>query len=66
MDTQRIYLLCIWSDGGSEARRPSRRVILEEPRTGRQWGFSTPGRLATFLESDCLTEPTPQHADDTH
>jgi hypothetical protein len=64
VDKQRIYLLCIWSEGGSEARRPSPRVILEEPRTGRQWGFATPGRLASFLESAGLSESAAQPASD--
>jgi len=64
VDTQKIYLLCVWSEGGSGARHPSPRVILEEPRTGRQWGFSTPRRLATFLESDRLPKPPAQRADD--
>jgi hypothetical protein len=29
-------------------------MILEEPRTGKQWGFSDPERLAAFLDSDGL------------
>lgn len=59
MDTQRIYLLCIWSEGGSEAGCPPLRVVLEEPSTGRRWGFSDPGGLAAFLESEQLTESRP-------
>ena len=65
MDTQRIYLLCIWSEGGSEAACPPLRVVLEEPRTGRQWGFSDPARLADFLESEQLPESKRPHPADT-
>jgi hypothetical protein len=50
MHSQRIYLLSAWREPAPSREEGLCRVVLEEPRTGRHWGFSDPYQLAAFLE----------------
>lgn len=51
MSQETIYLLCVWTEMQDDDDGELQwRAMLEEPRTGSQWGFTTPGALVTFLE----------------
>jgi hypothetical protein len=51
MGQETIYLLCVWIETqDDDDGEPQWRAMLEEPRTGNQWGFSMPGALVSFLE----------------
>jgi len=59
MSDQKIYLLCVWTEGQTDERRAAAnpwRAVLEEPRTGKQWGFSEPKALVAFLKRERMGE----------
>ncbi len=52
MNTHRVYLLRIWTEAREELGSGSSwRATLEEPRTGKRWGFTEPAALVAFLEA---------------
>lgn len=50
MSEETIYLLCVWTETQDDDGEPQWRAMLEEPRTGKQWGFSEPEAMVAFLE----------------
>ncbi len=51
MDHHHIYLLHVWTEKREDRTRPVLlRVTLEEPHTGRRWGFNEIRGLVNFLE----------------
>ena len=52
MNAHRIYLLRIWAEAREGVSdMASWRMTLEEPHTGRRWGFTEPKALVAFLEA---------------
>jgi hypothetical protein len=48
----RVYVLRYWRESDSEANEPpARRFSLEDPATGRRYGFTRPTDLVEFLEN---------------
>ncbi len=53
MNAYHIYVLYVWIEEGDETG--SWRALLEEPGTGKRWGFTDPHNLAIFLEEIART-----------
>ncbi len=51
MSRPRIYLLYVWTEQREGQDEPALlRIALEEPHTGRRWGFSSVEDLVEFVE----------------
>lgn len=54
METGRIYMLRVWTEEREERDAPAPwRATLEDPRSGRRWGFTDPEALVAFLAEEC-------------
>ncbi len=52
MNKRRIYVLHLWSETAEDdASSVSWRLTIEEPHSGKRWGFTVPSALVAFVRT---------------